>query len=152
MNDLFAAEPALQSLMEFARQAALHSYSPYSHFRVGAALKLSNGEIDGIVQRIVGDTQVRGVEYEDVCTGEVATLPVDGVFVFVGQTPNTAFLQGVVDLDAEEYIVTDDRLHTSCAGVFASGDARANHLKQIACAVGEGALAAVQMDRYLDTL
>jgi homotetrameric cytidine deaminase len=45
MNDLFAAEPALQSLMEFARQAALHSYSPYSHFRVGAALKLSNGEI-----------------------------------------------------------------------------------------------------------
>jgi len=104
------------------------------------------------VQRIVGDTQVRGVEYEDVCTGEVATLPVDGVFVFVGQTPNTAFLQGVVDLDAEEYIVTDDRLHTSCAGVFASGDARANHLKQIACAVGEGALAAVQMDRYLDTL
>ena len=104
------------------------------------------------VRRIVGDTQVRGVEYEDVCTGEVTTLPVDGVFVFVGQTPNTSFLQGVVDLDDEGYILTDEHLHTSRAGVFASGDARANPLKQIAFAVGEGALAAVQIDRYLDTL
>jgi homotetrameric cytidine deaminase len=45
MNDQYAIEPALKSLVEFARQAALHSYSPYSHFRVGAALKLTNGEI-----------------------------------------------------------------------------------------------------------
>ena len=45
MNDQYAIEPALASLLEFARQAALHSYSPYSRFRVGAALKLSNGEI-----------------------------------------------------------------------------------------------------------
>lgn len=104
------------------------------------------------VQCILGDTKVQGVEYEDVCSGEVATLPVDGVFIFVGQVPNTAFLQGTVKLDAEGYIVTDDELHTSRAGVFASGDARANPLKQIAFAVGEGALAAVQMDRYLDTL
>jgi homotetrameric cytidine deaminase len=45
MNDQYAIEPALKSLVEFARQAALHSYSPYSHFKVGAALKLTNGEI-----------------------------------------------------------------------------------------------------------
>jgi cytidine deaminase len=45
MNDQYAIEPALKSLLEFARQAALHSYSPYSHFKVGAALKLTNGEI-----------------------------------------------------------------------------------------------------------
>ena len=104
------------------------------------------------VRRIVGDTQVRAVEYEDTCSGEVATLPVDGVFIFVGQIPNTTFLHGVVDLDDEGYILTDETLHTSRAGVFASGDARANLLKQIAYAVGEGALAAVQIDRYLDTL
>ena len=104
------------------------------------------------VQRILGDTKVQGIEYEDVCSGEVATLPVDGVFIFVGQVPNTAFLQGTVEMDGEGYIVTDEQLHTSRAGVFASGDARANPLKQIAFAVGEGALAAVQIDRYLDTL
>jgi cytidine deaminase len=45
MNDQYAIEPELKSLVEFARQAALHSYSPYSHFKVGAALKLTNGEI-----------------------------------------------------------------------------------------------------------
>lgn len=45
MNDQYTIEPALKSLVEFARQAALHSYSPYSHFKVGAALKLTNGEI-----------------------------------------------------------------------------------------------------------
>ena len=107
---------------------------------------------NGKVRRIVGDSKVHAVEYEDLCNGEVKTLPVDGVFIFVGQTPNTSFLQGVVDLDAEGYILTDDQLRTSRAGVFASGDARANPLKQIAFAVGEGALAAVQIDRYLDTL
>ncbi len=104
------------------------------------------------VRRILGDTRVQGVEYEDLCTGAVATLPVDGVFVFIGQTPNTAFLAGVVELDGEGYILTDADLRTSRPGVFASGDARANPLKQIAWAAGEGALAAVHIDRYLDTL
>jgi homotetrameric cytidine deaminase len=56
MNDQYAIEPALASLLEFARQAALHSYSPYSRFRVGAALKLTNGEI-------VTGTNVENVSY-----------------------------------------------------------------------------------------
>jgi homotetrameric cytidine deaminase len=56
MNDQYAIEPALKSLVEFARQAALHSYSPYSHFRVGAALKLTNGEI-------VTGTNVENISY-----------------------------------------------------------------------------------------
>jgi thioredoxin reductase (NADPH) len=107
---------------------------------------------NAVVRRIVGNDRVEGVEYEDVCTGEVATLPVDGVFIFVGQIPNTSFLQGFVDLDPDGYILTDENLHTSRAGVFAAGDARANLLKQVAYAVGEGALAAMQIDRYLDTL
>jgi homotetrameric cytidine deaminase len=56
MNDQYAIEPALMSLVEFARQAALNSYSPYSHFRVGAALKLTNGEI-------VTGTNVENISY-----------------------------------------------------------------------------------------
>jgi thioredoxin reductase (NADPH) len=57
-----------------------------------------------------------------------------------------------VELDPEGYIVTDEQLQTSRAGVFACGDARVSPLKQIAWAVGEGALAAVHIDKYLDTL
>ena len=56
MNDQYTIEPALMGLVEFARQAALHSYSPYSHFRVGAALKLTNGEI-------VTGTNVENISY-----------------------------------------------------------------------------------------
>jgi thioredoxin reductase (NADPH) len=104
------------------------------------------------VRVIEGDDKVTGVEYEDVCTHEVRILPVDGVFIFVGQLPNTGFLRGVVDLDYEGYIVTDEELQTSRAGVFACGDARVSPLKQISWAVGEGALAAVHIDKYLDTL
>ncbi len=107
---------------------------------------------NSVVRRIQGTDKVSAVEYENVCTGEVKTLPVDGVFIFVGQVPNTGFLQGVVELDADGYIVTDTELRTSQVGVYACGDARTSPLKQIAWAVGEGALAAVQIDKYLDTL
>ncbi len=103
-------------------------------------------------RRVIGDDTVSALEYEDIKTGEVGTLSIDGVFVFVGQLPNTEVLRGLVELDAAGYIVTDDQLRTKQPGVFACGDARANHLKQIAYAVGEAAFAAVQTDKYLDTL
>jgi thioredoxin reductase (NADPH) len=79
-------------------------------------------------------------------------LPVDGVFFYVGQLPNTDFLQGLVDLDPGGYIRTDERLMTSQPGLFAIGDARAGRIKQIANAVGEGALAAIEAEKYLDAL
>ena len=80
------------------------------------------------------------------------SLPVNGVFMYIGQIPNTAWLRRPVELDEWGYIVTDNLLRTKLPGVFACGDARANPLKQIVMAVGEGALAAVQAERYLDEL
>ena len=104
------------------------------------------------VRRIVGDTKVEAVDYQNVIDKSVTTLPVSGVFFYVGQLPNTTLLQGVVDLDENGYILTDDHLRTSQPGVFACGDARAGLIKQIANAVGEGALAAIQVEKYLDGL
>ena len=104
------------------------------------------------VRRIVGDTKVEGVDYQNVVDKSVTTLPVSGVFFYVGQLPNTTFLEGVVDLDQGGYILTDEHLRTSQPGVFACGDARAGLIKQIANAVGEGALAAIEAEKYLDTL
>jgi len=104
------------------------------------------------VRRIVGDTKVEGVDYQNVVDKAVTTLPVSGVFFYVGQLPNTNFLQGVVDLDDGGYILTDEHLRTSQPGVLACGDARAGLIKQIANAVGEGALAAIETEKYLDTL
>jgi thioredoxin reductase (NADPH) len=107
---------------------------------------------DSVPRQIDGDQMVEALQVENVKTGEGRALPVNGVFMYIGQIPNTAWLKGTVELDDFGYIVTDELLRTSLPGVFACGDARANPLKQIAMAVGEGALAAVQAERYLDAL
>jgi thioredoxin reductase (NADPH) len=107
---------------------------------------------DSIPKQIDGKEMVEALEVENVKSGEGRTLPVNGVFMYIGQIPNTAWLKDTLALDEYGYIVTDDLLRTEFPGVFACGDARANPLKQIAMAVGEGALAAVQAERYLDEL
>ena len=107
---------------------------------------------DCIPRRIDGDQAVEALEVENVKTKEIRRLPVNGVFIYIGQLPNTTWLKDVVDLDDQGYILTDGHLRTKLPGVFACGDAHANPIKQIAMAVGEGALAAVQAERYLDAL
>jgi thioredoxin reductase (NADPH) len=107
---------------------------------------------DSIPKQIDGDQMVEALEVENVKSGESRTLPVNGVFMYIGQIPNTTWLKDTVELDDYGYIVTDPLLRTRLPGVFACGDARENPLKQIAMAVGEGALAAVQAERYLDEL
>ena len=107
---------------------------------------------DSIPKQIDGSEMVEALEVENVKTGEGRSLPVNGVFMYIGQIPNTSWLKDTVELDEYGYIVTDGLLRTELPGVFACGDARANPLKQIAMAVGEGALAAIQAGRYLDDL
>ena len=107
---------------------------------------------DSVPRQISGDKCVEALEVQNVKTRQLTSLPVDGVFFYIGQVPNTAFLQGVVDLDEQGYIYTDELMRTKACGVYACGDARHNDLKQIAMAVGEGALAAQQAQRYLDEL
>lgn len=85
--------------------------------------------------------------------GQVSTLDVDGLFIFVGLKPNTQFLGGSgVELDEQGLIKTDKKLMTNVPGVFASGDVRSGATMQIASAVGEGATAALSIREYLDEL
>ncbi len=107
---------------------------------------------DSVPRKIDGAEMVEALEVENVKSGEERTLAVNGVFMYIGQIPNTQWLKDTLEIDEQGYIVTDGMLRTSLPGVFACGDARANPLKQIAMAVGEGALAAVQAERYLDEL
>ena len=107
---------------------------------------------DSVPYRIDGAEMVEALEVKDVKTGEVRTLPVNGVFMYIGQIPNTEWLKGVVELDETGYIVIDQDMRTSRPGVYAAGDAAVSELKQIAMATGQGALAAVQAEKYLDTL
>jgi thioredoxin reductase (NADPH) len=107
---------------------------------------------DSVPRQISGDKIVEALEVQNVKTRQLRTLPVSGVFFYIGQNPNTSFLQGVVDMDEYGYIYTDELMRTRACGMYACGDARHNDLKQIVMAVGEGALAGQQAQRYLDEL
>jgi thioredoxin reductase (NADPH) len=73
------------------------------------------------------------------------------VFVFIGLSPNTALVQGLVDLDEYGFIATDIGLQTSVPGIYAAGDCRAGSTKQAASAAGEGAAVALALRRYLES-
>jgi thioredoxin reductase (NADPH) len=79
---------------------------------------------------------------QHVVTGESETLPAEAVFIGVGRGPVTEFLDGSLSLDKHRFIITDNLLRTSVAGVFAAGDVRATHLGQILTAAEDGAVAA----------
>ena len=89
------------------------------------------------------------INLKNTQTGEQTKLETQGLFVAIGVTPKTSFLQGVVDLDDSGYIITDYQCQTSVPGIFAAGDVRQSVLKQIATAVGDGATAASVVEKYL---
>jgi thioredoxin reductase (NADPH) len=99
-----------------------------------------------------GNGRLSGIALRDTATGEERTLATDGVFVFIGLTPNTDLVKGFVDLDAGGFVTTDAGLATSVPGVFAAGDVRAGSTKQAASAAGEGAAAALAIRRYVEPL
>lgn len=105
---------------------------------------------NSIVQEIKGDTVVRSVLVKNLKTGEQIELPTEGVFLFVGLLPRTQFLKGLVKLDEVGYIVTDENCETSVKGIFAAGDCRKRLLRQVATAVGDGAIAAFAAEKYLE--
>lgn len=107
---------------------------------------------NSVVRAILGEEAVNAVLLHNLASGEESTLPVDGVFIYIGSDPNTGLFVGQLELDANGYIVTDRRGHTSVPGVFAAGDVQEQVLKQIATAVGSGAIAAMEADKFLAEL
>lgn len=103
---------------------------------------------DSVVEEIQGDEQVSALAVKNVKTGEQSTLPVSGVFIAVGITPNSASYEGLVDMD-HGYIKADETGATSVPGIYAVGDVRTKQLRQIVTAVADGANAVTSVERYL---
>ena len=102
-----------------------------------------------VVEEILGEELVTGVKLRDIVTGETGEMPVSAVFVFIGQHPNTAFLDGLVKMDAGKHILVDDWMRTKVPGIFAAGDVRQNSARQVASSVGDGVTAAIAADHYI---
>lgn len=105
-----------------------------------------------VVEEIVGQQVVERVHLREVKTGEGEDLPVDGVFVYIGLIPNTQLFRGVLELDEQGYILTNERMETNIPGVFAAGDVRRKMLRQVVTATSDGAVAATSADEYLSHL
>jgi thioredoxin reductase (NADPH) len=106
-----------------------------------------------VMPEIVGNE--RGVTHavlESTTTGERSNLAVGGVFIFAGFRPNTQLVDGHVDHDAGGYLITDARMMTSMAGLFAAGDVRSQVTRQITTAVGDATTAAIAVEKYLKGL
>ena len=101
---------------------------------------------------VVADGRLGAVKVQDRATGEVKEWHPDGVFVFVGMSPNSDFLPPEIERDRFGFILTDKTLQTSIRGVFAAGDVRAGATAQAASAAGEGATAALMIRQYLDSV
>jgi thioredoxin reductase (NADPH) len=98
----------------------------------------------------VGRGEVTGVVLRNLKTGDTRELAVDGVFIAIGHTPNTALFTNQLQLDANGYIVTSSGTRTSVDGVFAAGDVQENVYRQAVTAAGSGCMAAMDAERYLD--
>jgi thioredoxin reductase (NADPH) len=105
------------------------------------------------VEEIVGaDGEVTGMIVRDNKTGENKTLPVSGVFVAIGHTPNTSLFKGQLELDANGYIVTHAGAKTSVSGVFACGDVQDHVYRQAITAAGTGCMAALDAEHFIDEI
>jgi thioredoxin reductase (NADPH) len=127
--------------------------------RAGAILQkraFSNPKIsfiwDTVVTEIKGDDSVNAVGLKNVKTGEETTHDTDGVFIFIGHTPNSDIFKGKLELDDQGYIKVNQHMETSVPGVFAAGEICDPHFRQVITSAGMGAAAAIQATRYLEEL
>ncbi|MFC1985030.1 NAD(P)/FAD-dependent oxidoreductase [Chloroflexota bacterium] len=104
------------------------------------------------IEAIRGDDQVKGLDLLDVKTGQKSVLEVEGILVWVGLEATTDYLKGRLPLDEKGQILVNEKMETEIPGVFAAGDIRHNSPMQITTAVGDGATAALSLDKYFGSL
>ncbi len=106
---------------------------------------------NSIVTDIQGKFEVGSIHLQNVVTKEISELPVDGVFIAVGNLPNSEIYKDLLATDDSGYIIADETGTTNIPGIFAAGDVRTKQLRQVISAASDGANAVMSVERYLQT-
>jgi len=141
-------------LAKFAsRVKVIHRRNEFRATRILQEKALAEAKIE-----FLWDTEVEGIEGKDIVkrlnlsnaiTGEKSTLEVAGVFIAIGLKPNTDYLKGILPIDDAGYIITNEKMETKVAGIFAAGDVRLNSARQSITAAGDGATAAIYAEKFI---
>jgi thioredoxin reductase (NADPH) len=107
---------------------------------------------DSVVEEIAGNGSVNAVKLKNVKTGERNEQTTDGVFIFIGHTPNTQLFKGQLEMDDQNYIKVNHLMQTSVSGVYAAGEVADPHFRQVITSAGMGAAAAMQAIHFIDNL
>jgi len=107
---------------------------------------------DSVVTEVKGKEKLTDLVLKNTKNDTISLLAVDGVFVAIGLVPNTEYLRGVLPLDEGGYIITTELMETTVPGIFAAGDIRHNSVKQAIVAAGNGAVAALSAEWFIDSL
>jgi thioredoxin reductase (NADPH) len=149
-----AMEEALFLTRFASRVTVVHRRDEFRASKIMADRVLHHPKItvrwNTVVDSILGDGSVTGVRLRDTITGAVSDLTVEGVFVAIGHTPNTALFTGQLDLDARGYLLTFKGTATSVPGVFGAGDVVDSTYRQAITAAGMGCQAAMDAERWLE--
>jgi len=105
--------------------------------------------LNSVLDEVGGSDLVEWAKVKNLKTGQMTTIPVSGVFIYVGFTPNSAIVKDSLKKDELGYILTDQNMQTSVPGLFAIGDVRQQLTKQITNAVGDGTTAAVAAEKFI---
>ena len=141
-------------LAKFAsRVKVIHRRSELRATRILQEKALAESKIEFLwnteVEKIEGKDKVKQLSLSNTATGEKSTLDTAGVFVAIGLKPNTSYLKGILPLDDAGYIITNEKMETPVAGIFAAGDVRLNSARQAITAAGDGATAAIYAEKFV---
>lgn len=101
------------------------------------------------IKELIEDGKLKGVVLENTMTGETNIVDIDGIFVFIGQKPNTSIFDASVNLDNTGYVIANADMETNLKGVFSAGDVNQKSYRQITTAMADGTIAALSAEKYI---
>ena len=133
--------------------SVIHDAGKMDCNEIAKAQAMSNPKMEFIwntvVEEFTGEDRLNTVILKNLKTNDLIPVKVDSCFLFIGYLPNTDIFKGMLEMNRGGYLMTNEKMETNIEGVFAAGDVRDKFLKQVATAVGDGAIAGYSVERYI---